>query len=331
MVASRNRSQIWRLLLFLLPVISIFLILSRSQDLTRGTEITGKQDSLSQEFSRIFADTEQKKVMILSLNGIITSENSSSAFFVEKQLERELKEDINDAIFLEMNSPGGTVAKTKKIYDLILKLREKKPVITIIEDLAASGGYYIASGCSKIFAQPGSIIGSIGVLSIQFNIEKLLQKLGVETRVIKAGKFKDSSYPFRRLEADEIAMLQRLIDQSYQIFIQDVSAGRKVKVKTVKSWADGKIFSGLDAQKLGMIDAIGGMSDAQEYLETEVFADNSVRYIRVESPKNLFQELSSVFETETGKIGIETILNLPISYISLYSQGFHPYFQIVAP
>ena len=206
-------------------------------------------------FQEAIQDLPDYNVILMKLDGVISSDPESSASFFASQLERSALIDQSDAMILILNSPGGTTGVTKKIYDQIRSLAKKRQIICIIDEIAASGGYYIASACDFIFAQQTSIVGSIGVISVGFKVHRMLKKLGIEASVIKAGEFKDASFPFRPLTKEEKIMMQELIDESYQLFLTDVSKGRKVDKDKVLTWAEGRVFLGNKALEMGMIDA----------------------------------------------------------------------------
>ena len=195
---------------------------------------------------------------------------------------------------MSINSPGGAVGATKKIYDRVMQVRLVKPVVAVVTDIAASGGYYIASACDQIFAYEGSIIGSIGVISLRPNIAGLLNQYGVRIEAIKAGRFKDMSYPFRELTADERRMYDRLLGDSYQQFLEDVSKGRKKAKDDVLKWGEGRIFSGREARSQQMIDEIGGREEAVTAIKILLKTDQDLPLLR--APKTLLEELFA----ETG-------------------------------
>lgn len=162
-------------------------------------------------------------------------------------------------ILLKINSPGGTAAASQSVYQEILRIKREKKirVIAAMGDMAASGGYYIAAAADKIYANPATLTGSIGVIAQFTKVQGLFDKLGMETTVIKSGKFKDIGSPYRATSAEERELLQRLIDDTYLDFIKAVSTGRKLPLETVRKLADGRIYTGNQAQKLKLVDALG--------------------------------------------------------------------------
>ena len=172
-------------------------------------------------------------------------------------------------MLLSINSPGGTTGATKKIYDKLIEFRKEKPIVCYVTDIAASGGYYLCSAANKIYAYRGSIIGSIGVIMIHPDAEELLRKVGLTVSVIKAGRFKDMSYPFRTMTEEERLMNQKLVDDAYEQFVRDVAEGRRQPETNVRKWAEGKIYSGTSAKAEQIIDEFGGETEALLSMTTE--------------------------------------------------------------
>lgn len=167
------------------------------------------------------------------------------------------------ALLLRIDSPGGTVGDSQEIYYALKKLREKIKIVASFGNISASGGVYIGMGAEHIVANPGTITGSIGVILRGNNLERLLEKVGVSFKVIKSGPYKDILAFDRELTAPEEHILQELIDISYQQFVQTVADARKLTVETVKSFADGRIFTGQQALELGVVDRLGTEEDAR--------------------------------------------------------------------
>jgi protease-4 len=167
------------------------------------------------------------------------------------------------ALLLRIDSPGGTVGDSQEIYYALKKLREKIKIVASFGNISASGGVYIGMGAEHIVANPGTITGSIGVILRGNNLERLLEKIGVSFKVIKSGPYKDILAFDRELTAPEEHILQELIDISYQQFVQTVADARKLTVETVRSFADGRIFTGQQALELGVVDRLGTEEDAR--------------------------------------------------------------------
>jgi protease-4 len=169
------------------------------------------------------------------------------------------------AVVLRIDSPGGVVAPTQEIVTAVRRLREaKKPVVASLGSVAASGGYYVAVSADRIFASPGTLTGSIGVVMQLANVEGLLKKVGVEYVVVKAGAYKDVGNIARAMTPEERRILQSLLDDVYDQFISAVAEGRGLEPQAVRAFAEGRIYSGRQAHGLKMVDDLGGLEDAIE-------------------------------------------------------------------
>jgi len=198
------------------------------------------------------------KVAIVELEGVIIDVDD---------LVRELKAHRENpsvrAVVLRINSPGGVVGPTQELYDAVRRLRDAgKPVVASLGAVAASGGYYVAVGCDEIYANRGTLTGSIGVIMQLANFEQLMKKVGVDYVVVKAGQFKDIGSPSRPMTPDERRVMQGLLDDVHGQFIDAVAAGRKLPREDVVRFADGRVFSGTQAKELHMIDVLGDLEDA---------------------------------------------------------------------
>lgn len=199
-----------------------------------------------------------KRVALLRVEGpVLTGESAV------RQIERYGEDPSIPAVVVLVNSPGGGVAASQEIYHALLRLRRQgKVVVTSMESVAASGGYYVALASNKIFANAGTVTGSIGVVFQVGNMEGLLKKVGLRFEVVKSGAHKDLGSPLRGLTPEDREILQRVIDDAYDQFVRAVAAGRNLPVEQVRKLADGSVFSGERAQRLGLVDEIGTLSDA---------------------------------------------------------------------
>jgi protease-4 len=180
---------------------------------------------------------------------------------------RELKSHRDNpqvkAVVLRINSPGGVVGPTQELHAAVMRLRESgKPVVASLGAVAASGGYYVAVAADKIYANPGTLTGSIGVIFQLPNLDGLMKKVGVDYVVVKAGRYKDIGNIARPMTAEEQRILQSLLDDVHAQFISAVATGRKLDRAQVLGFADGRIVSGAQAKDLKMIDALGGLEEA---------------------------------------------------------------------
>ena len=168
------------------------------------------------------------------------------------------------AIVVRIDSPGGAVAPTQEIFEEIQRAKKKKPFIASLGSIAASGGYYIASACDKIVANPGTLTGSIGVIMQLTNFEELMKKVGVKGYNIKSGVNKDIGSPFQPLSKEGREILQSLVDNVHGQFVAAVAQGRRMDEGIVRKLADGRIYSGAQAKELGLVDQFGTLEDAIE-------------------------------------------------------------------
>lgn len=197
------------------------------------------------------------KVAIVEVDGIITEPDT-----INKQIKEYGERDDVKAIVIRINSPGGGVGPSQEVYKEVKKVSAKKKVVASMGAVAASGGYYIAAAADKIIANPGTITGSIGVIMEFANAEELLKKIGFRGYVIKSGEYKDIGSPLRDMKDNEKRLLQDVIDDVHKQFIDVVVENRKLKVNVVKSFADGRIFSGQQAKAIGLVDELGNFQDA---------------------------------------------------------------------
>lgn len=178
------------------------------------------------------------------------------------QMKDFVKDPSVKAILLRIDSPGGAVAPSQEIYEEVRKGIAKKKIVVSMGSVAASGGYYIASPATRIFANPGTLTGSIGVIMEIPNFQGLMSKLGIKTEVVKAGKHKDIASIFRGMKKEEREILQGVLDNVHDQFINAVANGRKMLPEDVRKIADGRVFTGEQAVKAGLIDELGDLEDA---------------------------------------------------------------------
>jgi len=199
------------------------------------------------------------KIAIVEVKGVIAQSSG-----IIEELERYLEDKEVKAIILRIDSPGGGVGPAQEIYREVMKIKPKKKVVTSMGSVAASGGYYIASASDLIVANPGTITGSIGVIMQFSNFEELLKKIGIKGVVLKSGEHKDIGSPFREMTPEEKKIMQEVLDNVHQQFIQAVAEGRKLDRAKVVEIADGRILTGEQAKNLGLVDQMGNLQDTIE-------------------------------------------------------------------
>ena len=168
------------------------------------------------------------------------------------------------AVVLRVDTPGGAIAPTQELYSELLKLGEIKPVVTSMGTVAASGGYYLSCATDWIVSNPGTLTGSVGVIMELTNLQALFEKIGIHSRTIKSGKFKDTGNPMRPMTEEEEKLLQEMIMDTYEQFVEAVLDGRPVVEEEIRPYLDGRIFTGRQAYELGLVDQLGNINAAIE-------------------------------------------------------------------
>jgi protease-4 len=196
-------------------------------------------------------------VGVLQIEGAIDDSR-----FALAELRRFRQTPWIKAVVVRIDSPGGAVAPTQEIFEEIQRTKKKKPFIASMGSIAASGGYYIASACDKIVANPGTMTGSIGVIMQLNNVEELMKKIGVKGVNVKSGANKDIGSPFQPLSQEGRDILQSLVDNVHSQFVAAVAKGRGMDEARVRKLADGRIYSGAQAKDLGLVDQFGTLDDA---------------------------------------------------------------------
>jgi protease-4 len=198
-------------------------------------------------------------IAVIDVSGVITDADK-----IDKQLEKYGDDDSVKAIILHIDSPGGGAAASQEIYHEVMRVREQKhkKIVASVESVGASGAYYIAAGCDKIYANPASVVGSIGVIMEWTNYGDLLRWAKLKNVTITHGDLKDAGDPTRDLTPKEEAYFQSLVDNMYGQFVHDVAVGRHTSDDKIAPLATGQVWTGQQAQPLGLIDAQGGFREA---------------------------------------------------------------------
>jgi protease-4 len=209
------------------------------------------------------------KIVIIPLSGTITTGDYSSVSsstitpgLVRDYLSRVEKDKAVKAIVFRIESPGGEIEPCQEILLEIERVQETKPIVVSMGGTVASGGYYISAKASKIVALPTTMTGSIGVISQVINVEGLLEKLGIQIETFKGGKYKDMYSGFREMTPDEKKIMQAMVDEYYEQFIDVVAEGRGLSREEVRNLATGQLYSGTKAKELGLVDELGNLDTA---------------------------------------------------------------------
>ncbi len=203
-----------------------------------------------------------ERVAVIKIKGVIVNPLPTV-----RKIEKLRKDKSVKALVIRIDSPGGSVGASQEIYRAIEKFRKSgKPVVVSMGNIAASGGYYVSAPANYIFANPGTITGSIGVIIQHVAYKELMEKIGVKATSIKTGKFKDTLNPFRELTPEEKKYLKETISEAYEQFLKAILRyrGEKIKEERLREIADGRVLTGERAMELGLVDGLGGINDAIE-------------------------------------------------------------------
>jgi len=249
----------------------------------------GANDSKGRNFSL------NDKIGVVTVDGIIHDSTE-----IAEQLDAFGSDDSIVAVVLRIDSPGGGVAASQEIYDAVVELKKKKKVVASMGSVAASGGLLIACSADKIVANAGTITGSISAIMQFANIEELLKKIGLKSSVVKSGKYKDIGSPLRDMTTEERKIIQELIDDIYNQFVDVIVRDRKIPRKKVIAIADGRVFTGRKALEYGLVDKLGGMGEAAKLASQ--LAGRDGKYELIYPRKKRESILDYVFESAANQL-----------------------------
>lgn len=237
------------------------------------------------------------KIALVEINDVIMSSEKTV-----EQIKRYREDKSIKAIILRINSPGGGVAASQEIYEEVKRTRDSGKIIVVsMGSIAASGGYYIAVGSSLIIANPGTLTGSIGVIAQFISIKDLAEKLGITQTTIKSGSLKDAGNPFRQMNDSDKAYFQEVVDNSFSQFLDVVAKERKMSKETLLTYANGRVFTGLQAKEYGLIDSLGTFEDAVRITGKMAGIEGEPRIVREKKKFSFFEEvIGSKMEDVTG-------------------------------
>jgi protease-4 len=254
------------------------------------------------------------KVAVVEITGLLTTSTPILEDLKTFREDRSVR-----AIVLRVNSPGGVVGPSQEIMREVERTKKVKKVVASFGSMATSGGYYAACPADVIMASPGTATGSIGVILKLANLEQLAKKVGVDVYDLKAGALKDLGSPFKPLSPEGRKVLQNLLDDIHEQFIRDVARNRKLPLEKVRALADGRVFTGEQAQKLGLVDAMGNFNDAVEKAGRLGGIKGRVKTVYPE--KKGFSLLKLLLGQDIGK-SLEA-LTLPYPEPAFLPPGFH--------
>ncbi|MGD9129785.1 MAG: signal peptide peptidase SppA [Candidatus Woesebacteria bacterium] len=233
----------------------------------------GSSAEESSKFGKTIREGGDNQIVVVRLTGEIVETSDSSSpfdfnpFLISSSRTREIfnelaKKDEVKAVILHLNTPGGGVVASDEIYKQIRELRKQKVVLMLFGEVAASGGYYIASAADKIIANPSTITGSIGVIAMTPDLTELYGKIGVSVNTYKSGQFKDLGSPSRSTTEEDKEIFQSIISDAYEQFIDRILESREIDENKLRKLADGRIYSGKQAYEHGLVDELGGLDEA---------------------------------------------------------------------
>lgn len=309
-------------LIVLITVIGIFLLFKTPEVPTFGTfRVEKRRKDLETLLPIILRDG----IAIINVEGVIRFGDSRSLFGIREygasmivsRIKKYSEIDKVKGIVLRINSPGGTIGAVQEIYKELISFRGKgKIVVASMGDIAASGGYYIASAADKIVANPGTITGSIGVIITSPSFVNLFNKIGISYRVFKSGKYKDVLSPYREILPEERRLIQSVVDDAYNQFFNAVKIGRNLPERRLRRYADGRIFTGRQAKELGLVDELGGLQDAIKLAGKLTGLGENPYIIRERvSPWQQFFGLLQEKKTLTEKLFNTTYNSVPVYYL----------------
>jgi protease IV len=250
------------------------------------------------------------RIGIVEIEGMISASKETMDTIIDFKEDPTIK-----AVILRINSPGGAVGPTQEIFREVTKLKKVKKVYVSMGTTCASGGYYIASAGDKLYANPSSITGSIGVIMQLMIVDDILKKIGISSNTIKAGEFKDAGTPFRKMTASEKSYMEGVVRSIYDQFIDDIAMGRKMEVEVVKKIAEGRIYTGTQALKIGLIDGIGNFYDTVDALKNAAHLKGKPVLVYTEKPFSFSRLIFGTFSQDISKEISNRVFSSPFSFL----------------
>ena len=288
-------------LALLVFLISIFTNKSENTKEIREANVyrEARQRLMGAEDEVLYGNNALQRIMVLNVDGMI-AKNETNDFIVEK-LDEVLEDNTIKAVILHVNSPGGSVYASERIAKKVEQIKAKDiPVYSVMQELAASGGYYISAPCDKIYASNESFTGSIGVIMQSYSLEGLFEEYGIKEQNVTTGKMKDAGTFGRDMNAEEKEYLQGLVDSAFGRFVKVVADGRDMSESEVRKLADGRIYDGSQAVENGLVDEIGDLDDAVADI-TEKYKLNDPMVFEKNELMSSFAKYLPAFKSLTNK------------------------------
>ncbi|OEH91817.1 signal peptide peptidase SppA [Bacillus solimangrovi] len=315
------------IILFLMSTVA-GVFTSQTTDQIRGLDnnlFTSEETNFSEKI--IKNGTNLGKIVVLDVNGAIVDSGDVESMFTSpqynhrqflKMIEKAGEDDSVKGVILRVNSPGGGVAESAEIHHKLTTFKEEhnKPLYVSMGSIAASGGYYIATPADKIFASAETLTGSLGVIMQGMNYSELAEKLGVEIQTVKSGQYKDLLSPYREMSEQEREILQSMVNNSYQGFVNVIAEGRDLTKQEVREIADGRIYDGRQALELNLIDQYGYFDDVVDAMKN----DEELGDVKVVQYTDDFS-FGSLFSVSANKIIRQ---NTDLELLQLFTQPNAP-------
>lgn len=317
---------------FIILIVSLAVPKFKDKDSVDSEELTGFYEKFFGESlsgikeKEIQAGSKNERILLLDLDGSIvagsgysfTGSGYNHDFFL-KQLDKVLDDPTIKGILFTINSPGGGVYESAEIREKLLKIKDAGiPIYVSMKNLAASGGYYVAADADKIFANPETWTGSIGVISQTMDYAGLMEKYGVRSHIYASGRNKAMGSPYKEPSEEEVAIWMSLINESYDKFVKIIAEGRNMPEDKVRQLADGRIYSAKQALENGLVDKIGNSEDALEAL----IADNNIAYPSVFKYSLPTDSLSEIFGPFSSFLGSKSELGDLKYFIEKQDQAY---------
>ncbi|MDD7305081.1 MAG: signal peptide peptidase SppA [Peptoniphilaceae bacterium] len=309
-----NSAKKWIAFAIAFALVIISLLAGKKTDKAEDIAKDKLMDQYAQDFKSIFdqyqtetiqGSNDKQKIMVVNLAGVIGDGQAYDA--IMEDLEKAREDESIKAVIMEVNSPGGAVYNSEQIHNMIEKIKDERkiPVYTVMETLAASGGYYVSVAADKIYASNESLTGSIGVIMSSYSLQGLFEKYGIKEQNITTGAMKDAGSTGKDMTEEQKKYFQALADSAFERFVKVVAEGRNMKEEDVKKLADGRVYDGSQAIKNGLIDEVGDMEKAIKDISKQAKLTDPLVFRRtnyLNSFQSLFSKVNE-FKNGSAKLG----------------------------
>lgn len=305
-----NSAKKWIAFAIAIALVIISLLAGKKTDKAEEIATEKFMDQYTQNFKSIFdtyqtetiqGTNEKQRVMVVSVDGVIGDGMAYENIMSDLQEARD--DESIKALILKVNSPGGSVYNAEQIHNTIEKIKDERkiPVYTVMETMAASGGYYISAPTDKIYASNETLTGSIGVIMSSYSLEGLFDKYGIKEQNITTGKMKDAGTAGKDMTDEQKEYFQNLANSAFGRFVKVVAKGRNMKEEQVKKLADGRVYDGSQAVENGLVDDIGDMEKAIKDISKEAKLNDPVVFKRTRYMNSFSSLLSKATDLKKGQ------------------------------